>query len=103
MHEKVILTQIPIEELKATLKTCIREEIAISKSAESKKLKSDDPELLTIQEISKLFKVSKVTIHSWIKKGILKPIKRSSRTYFIKSEIINGINDSMTLKNRGRN
>jgi hypothetical protein len=92
MNEKVILTQIALEDLKASLIACIREEIAASKLNDLKKSESEDPELLTIADISNLYKVSKVTIHSWMKKGILKPIKKSSRTYFIKSEIIAGIN-----------
>ncbi len=77
MNDKVILTQIPLKELTATLKTCLREELAASKLQDNNKAaKPLDPELLTIKEISELFRVSKVTIHSWIKKGIIKRIKK---------------------------
>lgn len=44
-------------------------------------------EFLTRIETSKLLKISLVTVHDWVKKGILKPYKFGNRTYFLRSEI----------------
>ncbi len=44
-------------------------------------------EFLTRTETSKLLKISLVTVHDWVKKGILKPRKFGNRTYFLRSEI----------------
>ncbi len=45
-------------------------------------------EYLTRIETSKLLKISLVTVHDWVKKGILKPRKIGNRTYFLRSEIL---------------
>ena len=93
MDNNIILTPITIEELKSAFKSCIREELKIAQSIQKLEMdKKEDNELLTIQQVSKHFKVSKVTIHAWIKKGILKPIKKSSRTYFLKTQVIDELN-----------
>jgi hypothetical protein len=94
MSNKIILTEISLEELKQSLRSCIKEEIAASKQYQIDQNKPSDSELLTIKEVAVLFKVSKVTIHSWIKLGILNPFKKNSRTYFLKSEIVENLSSS---------
>ena len=44
-------------------------------------------ELLKIDEVRKIFKVSRVTIFSWINKGKLKALHVGRRLYFKKGEI----------------
>lgn len=46
-------------------------------------------EILTRKETADLFSVSMVTIHDWVKNGIIKPYKVGNRTYFKRSELIN--------------
>jgi excisionase family DNA binding protein len=47
----------------------------------------EDDKLLKIDDLCTLFKVSKVTIFAWIKKGKLKAIHIGSRLYFKKRDI----------------
>ena len=53
-------------------------------------------EFLTRVETSKLLKISLVTIHQWVKDGILKPYKVGNRTYFSRKDI----NETMFNSNR---
>lgn len=54
--------------------------------------KQEDVELLTRQEVADIYKVSLVTIRQWEKDNIIpKPIRKGSRVYFLKSEIMNDI------------
>jgi len=54
-------------------------------------------ELMTRKETSIFFAVSLVTIHDWVKSGILKPYKVGNRTYFKRSELMEVVNQSNTL------
>ncbi len=56
----------------------------------------DPEELLTIEDLVKMFNVSKVTIHKWKKKGIIPFYKMNRRVFFKKSEVI----ESMQQKKR---
>ena len=60
----------------------------VKKQLAAEQAKGEEEELLTIQEVAQLFSVSKVTIHSWMKKGILPFLKINTRTRFKKSEIL---------------
>lgn len=44
-------------------------------------------EFLTRNETSEILKISLVTLHDWVKKGILKPYKMGNKTYFSRKEI----------------
>lgn len=54
----------------------------------------DLKEVLTRKETSELFRVTLVTIHDWVKKGILHPYKVGNRTYFKRSELMEVMNNS---------
>lgn len=45
----------------------------------------------TIAQTAEFCKVSKVTIHDWAKKGILKKYKIGYRSFFKKSEVIKAV------------
>lgn len=50
------------------------------------------PELLTRQQVADQFGVSFVTLHNWVKHGVLpKPIKKGKMVYFLKKEIIESL------------
>lgn len=53
---------------------------------------SNDDELLTIDEVQKLFKVSRVTIYNWRKKGLLPFYQIQSRIYFKRRELLESLN-----------
>lgn len=44
-------------------------------------------EILTRTEVSKMLKISLVTLHDWVNKDILKPYKMGNKTFFRRSEI----------------
>ncbi|MFL5740650.1 MAG: helix-turn-helix domain-containing protein [Flavisolibacter sp.] len=43
--------------------------------------------LFRIQEVCKIFQVSRQTIYDWVKHGKLKPLKVRSRVYFLAKDI----------------
>lgn len=51
-------------------------------------------EFMSRQETADFLKVSLFTIHLWMKKGILKPMKMGNRTYFERKEIENKLFNS---------
>jgi predicted DNA-binding transcriptional regulator AlpA len=51
----------------------------------------DKEELLNMEEVLKFLKVSKVTIHNWKKKGIIKSHRIGRKLYFKRGELMNAI------------
>jgi len=45
-------------------------------------------EFLTRKETAQFFSISLVTLHDWIKKGIIKHYKCGNRTYFNRAELV---------------
>ena len=86
MAEKVIFTQIDLNDLTETIKKCVREELNRNKPSEK------EDELLKIEDAVKMFRVSKVTLHKWRKRGLLPFHRIASRIYFKKSELIAALN-----------
>jgi excisionase family DNA binding protein len=80
-----IFTQLSPDDLKCIIKECIKEEMSTYFSA----TKSTRPEydMLTMEELGKQLGVTKVTIISWTKKGILKASKMGRRVFYKKDEI----------------
>ena len=54
---------------------------------EKKHLAEDEP-FIKIDEVCKIFNVSKVTVFTWIKKGIIPCHRMNSRLYFKRSEVL---------------
>ena len=57
----------------------------------SKQTTSPNSDLLTMPEVIELLKVSKVTIHNWKKKGIIKSHKIGRKLFFKKTEILEAV------------
>jgi transposase len=55
---------------------------------DSNKQKIEKEEILSIEDVQNIFKVSKVTIHKWKKKGLLPYYKMNRKVYFKRSEIL---------------
>ena len=68
-------------------------EKAVLKHLSSQKKELQLPQLLTKQDIAKLFKVSQQTVNDWMRKGTLPFRKINSRVYFEQSKIMTLIND----------
>jgi hypothetical protein len=92
--EKTIFTSLSADDLRGMISECIKDALMLES-----KVKSPNPvpeDLLSIEDIQKVFRVSKVTVHKWKKKGLLPFYKMNRKVYFKKSEVI----DSMAHKKR---
>jgi hypothetical protein len=85
-----IFTSLNVEELTDIIKKCISELIFSNKNVTSDETPTDD--LLNIEDIQKIFNVSKVTVHKWKKKGLIPFYKMNRKVYFKKSEVISSMN-----------
>jgi len=92
--EQILLTSITLEELLDKITERIN--IAISIKTSERKETPTPEDLLTIEDMIGLFKVSKVTIHKWKKRGLIPFYKMNRKVYFKRSEVIN----SMSYKKR---
>lgn len=75
-----------IEDLLGMIKASVIDALTVRPQENSKEEIPED--LLSIEDIQKVFKVSKVTIHKWKKKGLLPFYKMNRKVYFKKSEVI---------------
>ena len=93
--QEVLFTNLQIDDLTKIIEDCI-----LNTLGQNQLLTRDNDEveenLLSIEDLVKMFNVSKVTIHKWKKKGIIPFYKMNRRVYFKKSEII----ESMAHKKR---
>lgn len=72
------------EEFWKLLRVLIREEIKLSGSGVEHSVNGlDYKPLYKIDEVCKIFDVTRPTIYDWIKHGKLKPYKVRSRVYFL--------------------
>jgi hypothetical protein len=89
-----IFTNLNVDDLFDMIKKCVADAVSLKPKEGTKENPSDD--LLNIEDIQKIFNVSKVTVHKWKKKGLLPFYKMNRKVYFKKSEVI----DSMSHKKR---
>jgi excisionase family DNA binding protein len=88
--ETIIITS--ETEIKKWIREILREELATQMpKAQSSSPGYDEP-LLTRKEIAGYLKISLVTLHDWMNKG-LPYIKRGSRVLFLKSEVLAAIKE----------
>jgi hypothetical protein len=91
--EQILLTSITLEELLDKITERINKALSITLERKETPIPED---LLTIEDLESLFKVSKVTIHKWKKRGLIPFYKMNRKVYFKRSEVIN----SMSHKKR---
>jgi len=96
--EQILLSQIPLSELKQQLRDIIKEELKISNSniAEPK----EPGELLTRKQVAKILKVSLVTLDKWRKEGKIKYIGIGSPVRFKYSDVMKALENRRELKYR---
>lgn len=92
--EQTVFFSLNVNELKELIRNGVSEVLSKQTNTPESKPYSDD--LLNIEDIQKIFKVSKVTVHKWKKKGLLPFHKMNRKVYFKKSEVL----DAMQHKKR---
>ena len=88
------MIQVTPNELANLISESVKSQIQELINATNKEQLKDENDLLSRKETAEFFKVSLVSIHSWMKDGIIKPYKVGNRTYFKKSELINVVESS---------
>jgi excisionase family DNA binding protein len=83
--QTIQITQLSPEQFEETINKAVRSQIEILRRDISPK--SEPIVYLTRKEVSDLLKIQLSTLHSWVKKGKLKPYGIGNRVYFKKSEI----------------
>ncbi|MEM4261092.1 MAG: helix-turn-helix domain-containing protein [Candidatus Woesearchaeota archaeon] len=84
--QDLILSTITINELKEIISESVTS-ILCKNNYLNESVKNVD-ELIKIEEVSSLLRVSKVTIHKWKKMGLIPFYRISNKIYFKKNEII---------------
>ncbi len=91
------LSSISIEDLRSI----IRESVQDCFSKLETKSQIQDEELLSRKEVAKIYKTSLVTLRQWEKNGVIpKPIRKASRVYFRRSEILKDISSNPQSKRK---
>ena len=88
------MIQVTPNELANLISESVKTQIQELVNATNKGQPKDVNDLLSRKETAEFFKVSLVSIHSWMKDGIIKPYKVGNRTYFKKSELITVVESS---------
>ncbi len=85
--EQILVTNYQKEDLEGLIMECLKK-VLKDYPMEKMQQETEKEEILSIEDVQKIFKVSKVTIHKWKKKGLLPYYKMNRRVYFKRSEII---------------
>ena len=92
VKDAFVFTPYSEEELEAKVKTWFREVVKeIEERQEAIPESSLDEKPMTISEVCQFFGKSRPTIYDWMKKGILKYYKVSSRTYFLRKDLFEAL------------
>ncbi len=88
--EQILIKVYQKEDLKNLITESFRQ-VLIENNNIKKDHSGEKEEILLIDDIQRIFRVSKVTIHKWKKKGLIPYYKLNRRLYFKKSEVINSL------------
>ena len=88
------MIQVTPNELVNLISESVKTQIQELVNASTKEQPKTENDLLSRKETAAFFKVSLVSIHAWMKDGIIKPYKVGNRTYFKKSELLNVVESS---------
>ena len=91
--ETIIITS--ETEIKQWIREVVREELAAGMAKAPPATPGYEEPLLTRKEIAAYLKISLVTLHDWMNKG-LPYIKKGHRVLFLKSEVLEAIKDRPT-------
>ena len=92
--QQIQLFQVTPNELAYLISESVKTQIQELVNASTKEQPKDENDLLSRKETAEFFKVSLVTVHSWVNSGLIRPLKMGNKTYFKKSELINVVESS---------
>jgi len=92
--QQIQLFQVTPNELANLISESVKTQIQELVNATNKEQQKDENDLLSRKETAEFFKVSLVTVHSWVNSGLIRPLKMGNKTYFKKSELINIVESS---------
>jgi hypothetical protein len=88
------MIQVTPNELANLIAESVKTQMQEFLTSSNKEQPKDENDFLTRRETAQFFKVSLVSVHAWMKDGIIKPYKVGNRTYFKKSELVNVVESS---------
>jgi excisionase family DNA binding protein len=89
MLSNIILSPITLEELRGLISSSVSQSVEAGLSQLRQSGKEQEAKgFLKLTDVSKLLKVSKVTIHAWKKAGLLPFYRIGRRVYFKESEVL---------------
>ena len=88
--EQLLITNYQREDLESLIKKCLKE-VLKDYLLENAQQETEKEEILSIEDVQKIFNVSKVTIHKWKKKGLIPYYKMNRKLYFKRSEILGSL------------
>ena len=83
--QNILLSPVPIDQLRSIISETVNTAFQNQKNPEVKQ--EEDP-FLKIGEVCKILGVSRVTVHTWKRKGILPFHRISRKIYFKKSDVL---------------
>jgi len=95
--ENLILSQIPITDLKNIISEAVKTELQNLSNSQPPK---EETEFLTRHETAKILNVSLPTLNEWTKQGIIIGYRIASRVRYKKNEITDAVKQISTLKYR---
>lgn len=88
--EQLFITNYQKEDLSTLIMECLK--TALNEYViDNKRQETEQDELLTIEDVQKIFRVPKVTIHKWKKLGLIPFYKVNRKLYFKRSEIFESL------------
>ena len=88
--EHVLFTNYQKEDLESLIIECLKK-VLEDYPFENMQQVTEKEEILSIEDVQKIFNVSKVTIHKWKKKGLIPYYKMNRKVYFKRSEILGSL------------
>ena len=85
MHQQVVLTPVPLNDIMAQVREIVRDELLQKQRADLSE------KLLTPKQTAELLQVSLVTLWAWEKQGRVTKYTIGGRTYFKHGEIMQGL------------
>lgn len=86
MSNQVLLSSYTLDELKSLISECL------SNQLDKPKQETEQVDLIKIDEVCAMLKVSKVTIWDWKRKGIIPFHRLANKVFFKRNEIIEALN-----------
>ncbi len=87
------MINLSVNDLTDIISNCVKAELQKVNDVIQLHPKTDSKELLTREETAKLLHVSYTSLYHWNKGGILKAKKISSRVFYLRSDVMDKLNN----------